>query len=86
MEKRKTKTNQADLVIFKHIPAFLGIFRYIHAYSDLIRYVQKLFRHIKVHLEPCITWYSQSPGIFRKLAYSEPVAYMFFYKKIILFP
>lgn len=37
MEKRKTKTNQADLVIFKHIPAFLGIFRYIHAYSDLIR-------------------------------------------------
>ena len=37
MEKCKTKTNQANLNIFMHIPAFLGIFRCIQAYSGVIR-------------------------------------------------
>ena len=56
-------------------------FRQIEAHSGIIRHIQKLFRHIRAYLEPCVTLiyfitvvysepcYIQNPAIFRTLAY-----------------
>ena len=56
----KTKTIQADLGIFTHIPAYSSIF--------IIRLIQELFRHIQNPVKP---WHVQNPGMFSTLAYSE---------------
>ena len=63
MGKCKTKTNQANLNIFMHIPAFLGIFRRNQTYSEIIRVYWGIFRTL------C------NPGMFRTLIFWEPEAY-----------
>ena len=74
----KQKVIQADLRIFTHIPA----------YSDISRHIQPdIIRHVQAYSGPCVTLTNSEPwqiqnqtrtqnlGIFRTLAYSEPVAY-----------
>ena len=73
MGKCKKKAIQADLDIFKHIPAS-GIIRYnqelFRPTSALIRtlYNNGIFR-ILVYLEP---WHIKTRRIFGTLTYSEP--------------
>ena len=74
MGKYKTKTIQADLGTFTHIPV----------YSDISRHVQAdILRHIQAYSESCATLTCANPqqiqnqrhiksrGIFRTLAYPE---------------
>ena len=67
MGKCKTKAIQADLGIFRYIPAYSGIFRHIQT----IRHIQVQSGIIQTQSQPCVTlaysklWYIQNPGIFK---------------------
>ena len=75
--KCKTKTSQADLGIFSHIPAYSDIFRHNQTYPEIIQaYSEPCV--ILAYSEPC---YIQNLGIFTTwrifgtLAYSNLKAY-----------
>ena len=65
MEKCKTKSNQTDLSIFKHITAYSGI---IQAYSEPC-----------ITLSYSELWYIKNPGIFKTIGIFRTLVYSKFW-------